>query len=120
MSSRHENNGTVSHRSLTHNEAKRLLEAALIDAANNANHHLQQEETVSESLPANPPGQEVVKRFDSTTTNGNHSEFESPCDPASQKIPPMVFSADPEYDTMSYPYRRYNGKADDVRAFLTT
>ena len=102
MSSRRDNNGTVSHKSLTCMEAKRLLEATLLDAADNSNQHSQQDETTSDSLPVEPPQQEATKRLDSTPTDGSHSGFENPFDRASPKCPPTEFSADPEYDTMLY------------------
>ena len=112
MSSRHDKNGTVSHRPLTRAEAKRLLEATLLDAADSANQHSQQDETVSDSLPLDPPRQEVAKWLESTTTNRSHSGFENLSDHTSKKGPPTEFSANPEYDTMSYPYPRYNNEAD--------
>ena len=62
MSCRHDNNRIVSHRPLNRVEAKRLLKAALIDAADNSNPQSQQDETASDSLPMEPPQQEVVKR----------------------------------------------------------
>ena len=123
MSSRHDKNGTVSHRPLTRAEAKRLLEATLLDAADNSNQHSQQDETTSDSLPVEPPQQEATKRLDSTPTDGSHSGFENPFDRASPKCPPTEFSADPEYETMPYLYACYNGEADTeahVHTFLTT
>ena len=68
-----------------------------------------------------PPLQEAAKRLESTTTNGSHSVFENPFARTSPKSPPRDFSADFEYDTMSYAYPRYNDEADleaHVRAFL--
>ena len=123
MSSRHDNNGIVSHRPLTCVEAKPLLEAAVSDVADNANQHSQQDKTTSDYLPAEPPRQEAAKRLDSSTIVGNHSGFENPFDRASPKSPPTEFSADLEYDTMSYPYPRYNDEANaeaHVHTFLTT
>ena len=123
MSSRRDNNGTVSHKSLTCMEAKRLLEATLLDAADNSNQHSQQDKTTSDYLPAEPPRQEAAKRLDSSTIVGNHSGFENPFDRASPKKPPREFSANSEYDTMSYPYPHYNNEANieaHVLAFLTT
>ena len=62
MASRHDNNGTVSHRPLTRVESKRLLKAALIDPADNSNQQSQQDESASDSSPMEPPRQEVAKR----------------------------------------------------------
>ena len=49
--------------------------------------------------------------------------MENPIDLSSPNSPPRDFTDDPEYEKMSYPYPRYNDKADveaHVRAFLTT
>ena len=122
MSSRHDNNGIGRNKPLTCAESKRLLEATLIDVAESASQHSQQDETMLDSLPKEAPRQEATQRLDSNTTSGSHSGFENPCNRASLKIPPTEFSANPEYDTMSYPYARFNGEADaeaHVRAFLT-
>ena len=85
MSSSHNTNGTGSHKPLTRTEAKRLLEAVIIDVAGIANQLLQQDGTASDSLPSEPPWKEATKRLDSTTTNGSHPGFENPSDRTSQK-----------------------------------
>ena len=72
MSSRRGNNGIGSHRPLTLAKAKRLLEAVITDTIDNTSQLSQQDETPSESVPAEPPRHEVAKRLDSTTTSTNH------------------------------------------------
>ena len=82
-----------------------------------------QDETPSESVPAEPVRLEATFRVDSTTTNtNNHSGSENPFEHTPPRSPPTDFS-DSKEDTMPYPYPRYNGEADaeaHIRAYLTT
>ena len=94
MSSRHGIEGTMSHTPLTHAEAKRLLEAARIDVADNTNQHSQQEKTTSDSLLVEPHQQESTKQLDSTTSRGNNSGLENPSYSFALESPPREFSVD--------------------------
>ena len=118
MSSRDATKETMRCKPLTQAEAQRILDAALSDTKQS-----QQDKIVSEPLPAEPAQQEVAKRLESATTNESHSKTENSIDLSSSNNPPRNFRDEPEHNTMSYPYSRYNDEADveaHVNAFLTT
>ena len=102
-----------SRRPITRAEAKRILEAPIADAIDLINQFSLQDETPSESVPAENVRLEATFRVDSTTTStNNHSGSEDPFEHTPPRRPLTHFSADSEEDTMPYPYPRYNGKAD--------
>ena len=112
-----------SRRPITRAEAKRILEAPLVDAIDLINQFSLEDEIPSESVPAEPVRLEATFRVDSTTTSTNNpSGFENPFEHTPPRSPTSDFS-DLEEDSMPYPYPRYNGEADaeaHIRAYLTT
>ena len=95
-----------SRRPITRAEAKRILEAPIADAIDLINWFSLQDETESESVPAEPVRSEAAFRVDSTTTStNNHSGSEDPF----EHTPPRSTQADisnSEEDMMPYAYPR--------------
>ena len=89
---------------ITRAEAKRILEAPISDAIDLINQFSLEDETPSESVPAENVRLEATFRVDSTTTStNNHSGSEDPFEHTLPKSPLTDFSADTEEDTMPNP-----------------
>ena len=82
-----------SQRPITQAKEKRILEAQITDAIDLINQFSLQDETPSESVPAEPVRLEATFRVDSTTTNTNNpSGFENPFEHTPPRSPTTDFS----------------------------